>query len=117
MTFTEIYHAVLPFWGLELDFTDGEFIELGDDEPGFSSDKFVALWNSVEKEVGYGNSYYELMVWTMYQVFHGYAKERFKEQIYYLNPQEIDPWEIEEQYFFNLSEPIWKKELAQYERM
>jgi len=73
MTFTEIYHSVIPFWGLEIEFSDGEFIDLGDDELGFSSDRFAAQWNRVEKEVGYENSYRELMVWTMYQVFHQYA--------------------------------------------
>jgi len=116
MTFTEIYHSVLPFWGLEIDFSDGEYIDLGDDELGFSSDRFVALWNRVEKEVGYGNTYHELMVWTMYQIFHHHAKILFEKEIYYLSPQEIDAWEIEEQYFQNLNAPIWKKELADYER-
>ena len=117
MTFTEIYHSVLPFWGLEIELSDGEFIDLGDDELAFSSDRFAALWNRVEKEVGYGNSYQELMVWTMYQVFHHHAKSLFEKDIHYLYPQEIDAWEIEEQYFLNLSEPIWKKELAEYERI
>jgi len=116
MTFSEIYHYVLPYWGIEIDFSDGEYIDFSDDDPGFSSDRFAALWNRVEKEVGYDNSYYELMVWTMYQIFHLHAKSQFEKGIYFINPQEIDPWEIEEQYFLNLSEPIWKKELAEYER-
>jgi len=116
MTFTEIYHSVIPFWGLEIEFSDGEFIDLGDDEQGFSSDRFAALWKRVEKEVGYENSYRELMVWTMYQVFHQHAKNLFEKDIHYLYPQEVDVWEIEEQYFLNLSEPIWKSELASYER-
>jgi len=116
MTFTEIYHYVLPFWGLEIAFSDAEFIDLGDGEMGFSSNRFAALWNRVEKEVGYENSFYELMVWTMYQVFHSHAKTMFENDIFHLNPQEIDMWEIEEQYFLNLSEPLWKKELAEYER-
>ena len=116
MNFTEIYHSVIPFWGMEIDLSDGEFIDFGDDEQGFSSDRFAALWNKVEKEVGYNNSYNELMVWTMYQIFHKHARSLFEEGIYYLYPQEIDLWEIEEQYFINLSEPLWKKELAEYER-
>ncbi len=117
MTFTEIYHSVIPFWGLEIDFSDGEFIDFSDDEPGFSSDRFAALWNRVEKEVGYNNSYNELMVWTMYQVFHHHAKTLFEEKIYNFSTQEVDMWKIEEQYFLNLSEAIWKKELADYERI
>jgi hypothetical protein len=116
MTFTEIYHSVIPFWGVEINFSDGEYLDLGDDEQGFSSDQLAALWNKVEKEVGYENSYQELMVWTMYQIFHKYAKSLFEEGTHYLYPQEIDLWEIEEQFFLNLSEPLWKKELAEYER-
>ena len=116
MTFSEIYRQVLPYWGLEIEFSDGEFIDLGDDEMGFSSDRFATLWNGVEKEVGYGNTYHELMVWTMYQVFHQHARTLFEKDVFFLIPQEIDAWEIEEQYFLNLSEPIWKNELANYER-
>ena len=117
MTFTEIYQFVLPFWGLEIEFSDGEIIPFDDEEDGFSSDRFAALWNRVEKEVGYDNTYNELMVWTMYQVFHRHAKELFAKDIHYLYPQEIDAWEIEEQYFLNLGGSIWKKELAEYERV
>jgi len=117
MTFSEIFHNVIPHWGLEIEFADGEFIDLGDGDMGFSSNQFVKLWKQVEQEVGYTNPYNELMVWTMYQVFHKYAMQRFEEEIYYLRPHEVDIWEIEEQYFQNLSAPIWKKELAAYERI
>ena len=117
MTFSEIFHNVVPYWGIEINFMDGEFIDLGEGDLGFSSNQFANLWKQVEQEVGYENSYNELMVWTMYQVFHKHAMQRFEEEIHYLRPQEIDIWEIEEQFFQNLSQPIWKKELAAYERV
>jgi hypothetical protein len=116
MRFTEIYEHVLPYWGLEIDFSDGEIIDIGDDETGFFSARLSHLWNKVEEEVGYENSYYELMVWTMYQVFHQKARALFEEDKYFLLPAEISPWEIEEQYFNNLKAKIWERERRDYLR-
>lgn len=119
MTFTEIYEQIIPYWGFEIDFSDGEDLEPGTDEGGdyFFSARFSSLWKNVEREVGYENSFHELMVWTMYQVFHGYAKNYFKNGVYFLEPLEVDRWEIETQYFINLKDIVWKKEYAQYERI
>jgi len=118
MKFTDIYENVIPFWGLEIDISDGETDEPGTEESEdyFFSDRFARKWKEVERKVGYENSYAELMVWTMYQVFHRYAKARFDAGYTSIFPQEIDKWEIEEQYFLNLKDRIWKEELAAYER-
>ncbi len=118
MRFSEIYNYVIPYWGDAIEFDDGELDEPASDEPTeyFFSHRFSTLWNDVEREVGYGNSFYELMVWTMYQVFHRHARERFRDGIFQFSPKDIDPMEIEEQYFNNLQDKIWAKERAAYER-
>lgn len=119
MTFTEIYQAIIPYWGFEINISDGEDQEPGGDEDSdyFFSDSFSKKWKEIEQEIGFDNPYYELMVWTMYQVFHFHAKALFQEGMYIFEPQMIAPREIEEQYFLNLKDRVWQNELANYERV
>ena len=56
------------------------------------------------------------MVWTMYQIFHRHAIELFQKGIFELIPNSISKKEIEEQYFINLNEESWEKELSIYKR-
>ena len=120
MTFNEIYSRVIEQWGEVVDFSDGIFVDLKPPipgvPPGFYCKLFIQQWNRVEQEVGHEDTYGDLMVWTLYQVFHRHAKELFRRDIFSLHPQHISKQEIEKQYFANLNENSWEKELAGYER-
>jgi hypothetical protein len=121
MTFIEIYDRVINVWGDKIEFSDGLILE-GENESfeksteGFQSDSLTKLWNKTEELVGTSDSYKELMVWTMYQVFHRNAKRVFRQNIHTLIPMDISKTEIEKQYFDNLNELGWEEELSNYER-
>lgn len=115
MTFNEIYSRIIEHWGETIDFSDGGFVDtkpITNRKPGFCSKLFNQQWQKIEKEVGHEDIYSDLMVWTLYLVFHRHAEELFRRNIFSLNPRYISKQEIEELYFANLSE----KELAGYER-
>jgi hypothetical protein len=114
MTFKEVYDKIIPHWGEFIKFDDGQIDPT--DESYFFSNLFSEQWNRIEKEVGYSDPFQELMVWTMYQIFHGYCLQLFYEEEYFLTPSDIDEDEIEEMYFQNLNGKAWEKELVQYER-
>jgi hypothetical protein len=114
MKFIEIYNKIIPFWGEQIRFEDGQTDHT--DESYFFSNLFSLQWNKIEKEVGYNDPFEELMVWTMYQIFHGYCFQLFKEGEFYLSPFEVSKEEIEEMYFQNLNGKAWQNELALYER-
>lgn len=114
MTFIEIYDKIIPYWGEFIKFEDGQTDET--DPAYFYSKSLSERWNKIEKEVGYNDPFEELMVWTMYQIFHHHCLQLFNEEEYFLSPTDIDKDEIEEMYYENLQGKPWKKELAQYER-
>jgi hypothetical protein len=128
MTFKEIYHRILPLWGENIDFSDGMYVESKNTLKGLGknttapatnlySEKLSKQWNDIEDSVGQEDTFGELMVWTMYQIFQRHATRLFEQNIYKLKPSAVDKKEIEEQYFKNLSEETWEKELSQYERI
>jgi hypothetical protein len=128
MTFKEIYYRIIPLWEENIDFSDGMYVESKNSLKGLGkntttpatnlySGKLSKQWNAVEDTVGQEDTFGKLMVWTMYQVFQRHATRHFEQNIFRLKPAEVDKKEIEEQYFKNLSEETWEKELSQYERI
>jgi len=123
MKFVEIYNRIIPHWGNKIDFSDGvisqpeqKMLETSGEEY-FYSNTFSIQWNTIDDIIGENNTYEDLMVWTMYQVFHRHAKQLFYENIFTLNPKEISETEIEEQYYNNLQAEGWEVELDTYERL
>ena len=120
MTFIEIYDRIIPLWGDLINFSDSSTIDIPETTPtnndDFRSNTFSRLWDNVEETVGHGDTFGDLMVWTMYQVFHKYAKRLFSQGVFVLNPKAVNKKEIEEQYFANLNEESWEAELSVYER-
>ncbi len=112
MHFTDIYNNVISFWSDKIEFDDGNLT----DDDGFLSMKLKTQWNEVEKLVGSQNNSNDLMVWSMYKVFHRKAHELFKLSTYSFNPQDVEKLEIEKEYFQNLNDSaeFYFKELAEY---
>ncbi len=125
MTFIEIYNRIINHWGDKIDFSDGVLFEPDHKTPGttptddksFQSNLFSKQWDNIEEIVGTDDTYGDLMVWTMYQVFHRHAVQLFQKNIYQLKPTDIDKKEIEEQYFNNLNAESWEEELLNYKRV
>ena len=120
MTFAEIYDRIIPLWGDLIDFSDGSVIDAPKTMPTnddyFRSNSFSRLWEDIEEIVGHEDTFGDLMVWTMYQVFHKNAKRLFLQRIFVLDPKAISKQEIEEQYFINLNTKSWEAELAVYKK-
>jgi len=117
MTFKEIYDRIIPLWGNLINFSDGSAIDSSTNDSYFRSNALSRLWDDIEETVGHEDTFGDLMVWTMYQVFHKYAKRLFLQEVFMLDPKTIDQREIEEQYFMNLQAEGWEAELAGYERI
>jgi hypothetical protein len=127
MTFIEVYNRIIPHWGDIIDFSDGVISKSENivDTPGttpneegyFHSDSFRRQWDKIEETVGHDDTYGDLMVWTMYQLFHRHARQLFQDKVFYLNPREIEKEKIEEQYFINLNGESWEEELKNYKRL
>lgn len=126
MTFKEIYESIIPAWGEKIDFSDGMLLEAKSYKKTFGatpaatanffSPALSKQWNEVEETIGKENTFADLMVWTMYQVFHRHARQFFEQGTFSLNPTSIAKSEIEAQYFHNLQEDAWAEELAHYDR-
>ncbi len=124
MKFVEIYNRIITHWGDKIDFSDGAIFEPEHKTPGttpsgedsFQSHSFSRQWDEIEEIVGHDDTYGDLMVWTMYQVFHRHARQLFRKSIFTLNPNEISKTEIEKQYYDNLQAESWEEELTKYER-
>jgi|ERR1700758_1344408 len=127
MTFKEIYNRIIPYWGDKVDFSDALISKTDNtiDTPGttptgdnyFHSTLLSRQWDAIEETVGHDDTYGNLMVWTLYQVFHKHASQLFGQNIHSFNPKDIDKKEIEEQYFKNLAEDTWEDELSKYQRV
>ena len=125
MTFIEIYNRIISYWGNKIDFSDGSVFEPENKTPGttltdgksFQSNIFGRQWNKIEEIVGTDDTYGDLMVWTMYQVFLRHAIQLFQQNIFILKPLDISKNEIEAQYFSNLNEESWEEELLKYKRV
>lgn len=125
MKFNDIYDHVLGKWGNIILINDGS-IEMSSkhiDTPGtapldeiFYSENLHSLWSKIEDEIGYENPYYDLMVWTMYQVIHKNAIKLFKSDCFKIYPKNIPIEEIEQQFLSNLQEESWEKELRDYSK-
>lgn len=125
MTFEEIYNRIIPLWSDTIEFEDSkQEPKNAIDTPGtkpsggeyFYSKKLNNQWDNVERIVGTEDSFGDLMVWTMFQIFSQKARKLAKNGTYSFNPTEIDKDEIEKQYFENLQGNTWEEELLAYER-
>ena len=125
MTFIEIYNRIIPYWSDKIDFSDGIIFEseqeslktCANSKEAFQSNLLTKQWDNVERIVGAEDNYGELMVWTMYQVFHKNATILFSQNVYTFKPSDIDKEELEEQYFENLNTESWEDELEKYQRV
>lgn len=118
MKFNEIYDRILPLWGNNINFSDAETTDnnLLFTEDNFFSKKMEKKWDQVQEIVGEDDTYGDLMVWTMYQVFQAQAAKLCNQKIDYFKTSSINPAEVEELYFDNLHHESWEEELAGYER-
>lgn len=116
MTFREIYDRIIHLWGKRIDFVDGSIVK-DDNVNGFYSSELSEQWTKVAETIGTKEPYSDLMVWTMYQVFHRYARQLFSQSIYHLDPTDISKEEIEEEYYTNLQDGNWKEEFQNYKRV
>ncbi|MCC2589631.1 hypothetical protein [Chryseobacterium sp. MFBS3-17] len=112
MKFIDIYNRILPFWGTEINFHDANLLG----KNGMQSIQLSKKWDEVENKLSEDDKFGNLMVWTMFQIFHKIAIKKIKQNIFTLNPLEVDKTIIEKKYFKNLSNESWEKELAEYER-
>lgn len=105
MKFVEIYNRIITHWGDKIDFSDGTIFEPEHKTPGttpsgensFHSHSFSRQWDEIEEIVGHDDTYGDLMVWTMYQVFHRHSRQLFRKNIFTLNPKDISKTEIQKQ--------------------
>lgn len=125
MRFDEIYNRVVPFWGETIEFDDGQDtppkgkLAPGNWDKYFYSPKMSQLWDKVENEVyiAYNEtSWYDLMVWTMWQEFHETARLSFKKGLFQFDPKNVSREIIENRYFTNLNDEVYSKELKLYIR-
>ena len=126
MRFDEIYNRVIPYWGEKIEFDDGKDIPpKGKLAPGYNWDKYFysprmsKLWDKVEDEVYKDfneTSWYDLMVWTMWQEFHQKARLSYKKGIFQFDPKNVRKEIIENRYFTNLQDELFEKELKLYIR-
>lgn len=118
MKFKEIYDRILPMWGNNINFSDAEITDGSSifTEDNFYSRKMEKKWDQVQEAVGEDDTYGDLMVWTMYQVFQTEAAKLCNAKIDYFKVSSIDPKVVEELYFNNLHHESWEEELAGYER-
>ncbi len=127
MTFAEIYDRIITLWPEEVPISDGYqttesegHVRTPSNVPADGEAYYFAalskIWYQVEEEVGHEDTWGALMVWTMFQVFHGQSRELFKAGAVSLNTREVVPATIEEQYFLNLQTNGWEEERLAYER-
>jgi hypothetical protein len=112
MTFDDIYNRIIPLWGDKVSIEEGEFIK----DSGILFRGLSEKWDKIEKQVGYEDTFGDLMVWTMFQVFHEHAKQSFSKGVFSFNPTDIDIKLIESKFYENLQDKGWEKELSQYKR-
>ncbi len=71
MKFTDVYNRVIEYWDKEILISDA-YPAGGQD--GYLLPTLDKVFGRVEETVGHGNSWDELMVWTMLQVFWSESK-------------------------------------------
>lgn len=126
MTFKEIYDRILPLWGETVDFSDGMVLEAKPPKKAFGltppatssfySPEISGRWSAVEDAVAKTDVYGKVMVWTLYQLIHRQARQRFEKGTFTLAPSDFAMAEVEEAYFKNLQEDAGEEELANYQR-
>ncbi|MFN0049025.1 MAG: hypothetical protein ACKVOU_07895 [Cytophagales bacterium] len=118
MKFGEIYERILPLWGANINFEDATTTDGGEryTEDNFYSKKLEKKWDTIQESIPDVDTYGDLMVWTMFQVFQSKAAILINSKVNYFKTASIDPKEIEIQYFENLHQESWEEELEGYER-
>ncbi|ADQ82997.1 hypothetical protein J5295_08800 [Riemerella anatipestifer] len=77
MKFIDIYKRILPLWGTEIHFQDANLVG----NNGMHSIQFYKKWNEVENNVSEDDKFGDLMVWTMFQIFHKTTINKIKQNI------------------------------------
>jgi len=127
MKFTNIYNRIIILWSEEILISDGYQTDKdkgSESTPsnaplGGESYYFPTLsnvWGQVEDLVGHEDTWGDMMVWTMFQIFHAKSKEMLEAGAKHLNTREVPPSLFEEQYFLNLQSEGWEEERLAYER-
>jgi hypothetical protein len=122
MKFSEIYNFVIPYWGDVINISDLSINKqlqssTGDAKADSYSKRSANLslkWNEVEEIIGIDNPYAELMIWTMYQLFHEASEMLFLQGQFQIFPKKVDKIQIQDRYFKNLQNNEWERELAGY---
>jgi hypothetical protein len=120
MKFSEIYNFVIPYWGDVINISDLSINKqlqssTGDAKADSYSKRSANLslkWNEVEEIIGIDNPYAELMIWTMYQLFHEASEMLFLQGQFQIFPKKVDKIQIQDRYFKNLQNNEWERELA-----
>lgn len=118
MKFEEIFNRILPLWGNNINFSDAETVDGSNDftQQNFYSKKLEKKWDEIQELVGEADTYGDLMVWTMYNVYQRNAALLCNQKINYFKTEAISAQEMEVEYFENLHQQSWEEELAGYER-
>lgn len=117
MKFCDIYNRIIILWPEEILISDGQLTSNDEGyEPTPSSTPsgnvscffptLIRTWNQVEGD---------MMVWTMFQVFHSKGIELLEAGVSHLNTRNVLPSEIEARYLLNPESEGWEEERLAYE--
>jgi hypothetical protein len=108
--FNDIYDLSIKHWPEKIYIRDG--YKVG--KTGFAFPTLGDIWNEVEQKVGTKNHFCELMVWTMFGVFHKEGRRLLADKKAYLYTRKISKEKIRNLYFKDLNQESWDKELKKY---
>jgi hypothetical protein len=111
-TFSEIYIDAFKEWPKKIDISDGEIVPKDHSDPedkeGGYFPTLSKTWRQVESCFEGKIDWYELMVWTMFQLLHGAAVQQKRAGDSVLDVESILQKNlVEEKYFANLAEGGW----------
>lgn len=128
MTFRDLYAQTISLWPVSLNFSDGVIV---------AEKPFVGKNNSMLRRSG-GDSFFsaslsnefkriqqitenkdtliEVMLWTQYQLIIHTSFQLFKNGQFELNPKDLDQTILEQNFFDQLKEGFYEKELEIYQR-
>ena len=112
MFFSDVYNRVIVYWPEEVLLSDAE--PVGAD--GFYFPGLSTAWDGAKNAKGADDHWADLMVWTMFQVFHCESKRLYHASVGSIRPGDVDLRLIEEKYVSNLSGEGWEQELAAFQR-
>ena len=113
--FSELYENVLEHWPETIVVNDNGVPSLKAEGHYFPS--LSNAWKKAEEGVEAENDWLDIMVWTMFQVFHRQAMESVRRGNDVIDTRAVCRSEIERRYFENLGTPEWRSLLITYERV